>query len=121
MAGFGRNGSRSSAEALATADRHSAWITLRGQGLNEAEIAIRYGVTQQAVSKVLLKYARNRPAQAAQELRRAHVAQVAAMRESALHALEEAQSPAAKLAAVGMLVKIEEREAKLLGLDAPVR
>src|SRR5208283_1058936 len=116
--GFGRNGSRSSAEALATAERHRAWIELRGQGLSETEIAHRYGVTQQAVSKVLLKYVHDLRALEAQELRRMHMAQFAQMRDIAMQALERPHSDAAWLAVIGLLIKVEEREAKLLGLDA---
>ena len=61
MAGFGRNGSRSSAKAIASAGRHGVWINLRKQGHLEKDIARRYGVSQQAVSKAVLKYARDVP------------------------------------------------------------
>ena len=64
MAGFGRNGSRSSAKAIASAERHGVWIALRRQGHLEKDIASRYGVSQQAVSKALLKYGRKDPAEA---------------------------------------------------------
>jgi hypothetical protein len=69
MAGFGRNGSRSSAKALASAERHGEWIKLRRDGHLEKEIAKRYGVTQQAVSKAVLKYVRDLPAREAEHLR----------------------------------------------------
>ena len=118
MAGFGRNGSQSSAQALKCAERHCQWLELRRLGHRESDIASRFGVTQQAVSKALLKYVRSVPASEAQELQRAHLAQLAAMRETALHALEQARSDRTRLAVVGLLSKLEEREAKMLGLDA---
>jgi transposase len=54
MAGFGRNGSRSSAKAIASAERHGVWIALRRQGYLEADITRRFGVSKQAVSKAQL-------------------------------------------------------------------
>jgi hypothetical protein len=71
MAGFRRNGSRSSAKAIASAERHGVWIALRRQGHLEKDIASRYGVSQQAVSKALLNYVRDVPASEAERLRRA--------------------------------------------------
>jgi hypothetical protein len=58
MAGFRRNGLRSSPEALAKADRHRQWIKFRRDGLLKSEIAAEYGETQQAISKAILKYVR---------------------------------------------------------------
>ncbi|MFI5352907.1 MAG: hypothetical protein ACHQZS_08075 [Candidatus Binatales bacterium] len=78
-------------------------------------------MTQQAVSKVLLKHIHDLPARQAKELRLTHIARFAEMREIELQALEKAQSARAQLAVIGRLIKIEEREAKLLGLDAPAR
>jgi hypothetical protein len=79
MAGFGRNGSRFSAKAIALAERHGVWIALRRQGHLEADIARRFGVTQQAVSKALLKYVRDLPAGEAELLRQTHAAYLALM------------------------------------------
>jgi predicted transcriptional regulator len=60
--------------AFASAERHSVWIELRREGHLEKEIGSRYGVTQQAVSKGLLKYVRDPPAGEAERLRRMHAA-----------------------------------------------
>ena len=82
----------------------------------EADIARRYGVSQQAVSKVILKYLRDLPKQQATELR-----QIEAER---LDALWVAVAPAAARGeprAVDAAVRISERRAKLLGLDMPTR
>lgn len=92
MAGFGRNGSRSSAKAIASAERHGVWIALRRQGHLEADIARRYGVTQQAVSKVLLKYVRDVPANEAELLRQTRAFQIASMYKMANQACERAQN-----------------------------
>jgi predicted transcriptional regulator len=59
MAGFGRNGSRPSAKVISAAERRDVWIALRRQGHSVKEIARRSGVTQQAVSKALLKHVRD--------------------------------------------------------------
>lgn len=121
MAGFGRNGSRSSAKALASAERHGVWIALRRQGHLEADIARHYGVTQQAVSKALLKYVRDVPAGEAELLRWTHAAQIASMYKMANEACARAQSNKVLLKFIGMALDLMEREAKLLGLDAEMR
>lgn len=118
MAGFGRNGSRSSAKAIASAERHGVWIALRRQGHLEADIARRYGVSQQAVSKVLLKYVRDLPAGEAELLRLDRAAQIALMFKMANQACERAHSDKLLLNFIGMALKLMEREAKLLGFDA---
>jgi len=121
MAGFGRNGSRSSAKAIASAERHGVWIALRRQGHLEKDIASRYGVSQQAVSKALLNYVRDVPASEAERLRRAHVVYLASMYKMANQLYEQGQSGRALLNILGMMLDLMEREAKLLGLDAATR
>jgi hypothetical protein len=121
MAGFGRNGSRSSAKAIASAERHGVWIALRRQGHLEADIARRYRVSQQAVSKALLKYVRDVPAGEAELLRVTRAAQIALMYKMANQACERAQSDKVLLKFIGMALELMEREAKLLGLDAATR
>jgi hypothetical protein len=118
MAGFGRNGSRSSAKAIASAERHGVWIALRRQGHLEKDIARRYGVTQQAVSKVILKYVRDLPAGEAELLRIDRAAQIASMYKMANQACERAQSDKVLLEFISIALELMEREAKLLGLDA---
>jgi len=87
----------------------------------ESEIAKRQGVTQQAVSKAVLKYVRNLPAAEAECLRTTQLEQISSLREMALQAYEQASSDEARLGALNTMVKLEEREAKLLGLDAEYR
>jgi hypothetical protein len=121
MAGFGRNGSRSSAKAIASAERHGEWLRLRREGFLEREIGSRYGVKQQTVSKALLKYVRDVPAGEAQRLRRTHAAYLASMHEMVSQAYERAQSDKVLLKFMSMALDLMEREAKLLGLDAEMR
>lgn len=121
MAGFGRNGEQSSAEALAQAERHREWLELRRQGVGEAEIARRAGVSQQAVSKAILKHIRAIPAHEADALRREHVAQIQAIGNLAMDAYEHAGTDGARLEALGLMIKTEEQLARLLGLDAEYR
>ena len=87
----------------------------------KAEAARRYGVTQQAVSKVLLKYVRDVPAGEAELLRRTHAAYLASMYKMANQACERAQSDKVLLGFISMALDLMEREAKLLGLDAEMR
>jgi hypothetical protein len=121
MAGFRRNGSRSSAEAITKAERHREWIELRRLGVLESEIASRHGVTQQAVSKAVLKYVRKLPAAEAECLKRTQLEQITSMREMALQAYARASSDEARLGLLSTMLKLEERTAKLLGLDAAYR
>lgn len=116
MAGFGGNGSRTSPVAIASAERHAAIIDLRKEGVKEGEIAKRFGVSQQAVSKTLLKYVRNLPTERAEVFREAQLDRMVAMREVAIQALEFARTRKQVLRAVDRLLEIEDREAKLLGL-----
>lgn len=87
----------------------------------EAEIARRYGVTQQAVSKALLKYIRDVPAAEARELRREQMQRLAAMRKALMEASYSAKDPRIMLRCYDVLIRCWEREAKVLGLDADCR
>jgi len=111
----------SSARGLASAERHREWIELRRQGVLESEIAKRHGVTQQAVSKAVLKHVRKLPASEAECLRETQLAMIDSMREMADQAYEQASSDEARLGLLNTMVKLEERTAKLLGLDAEYR
>src|SRR6202022_3617223 len=105
---------KSSSKAVACAERHREWIDLKRQGHTECEIARRSGVSQQAVSKAVLKYVRNLPALAADDLRR--------LEAERLDALSAALAPAIAKGdprSIEAAVRISERRAKLLGLDAP--
>jgi hypothetical protein len=85
------------------------------------DIARRYGVSQQAVSKALLKYVRDLPAGEAELLRIDRAAQIASMYKMADQACERAQSDKVLLKFIGVALVLMEREAKLLGLDAETR
>lgn len=116
MAGFARNVSRSSASTIASAERHRHWIQLRREGLRESEIAAKYGVSQQAVSKAVLKYVRDVPKREAERLRQAHFMQIVHMNELAMRAYDYANYHKC-LHALNVAVRLLERQAKLLGLD----
>ena len=91
------------------------------EGYLEKEIGSRYGVTQQAVSKGLLKYVRDVPASEAELLRRTRAAQIASMYKMVGQACVRAQSDKVLLKFISMALDLMEREAKLLGLDAEMR
>jgi hypothetical protein len=81
----------------------------------------RYGVSQQAVSKAVLKHVRDMPAGEAEHLRRTHAAYLASMHEMVSQAYERAQSDKVLLKFISMALGLLDREAKLLGLDAETR
>ena len=87
----------------------------------EKEIASRYGVTQQAVSKAILKHVRDLPAREAELLRMTHTDYLASMHEMVSQAYERAQNDKIFLKLIGIALDLMEREAKLLGLDAETR
>lgn len=111
-----RNGSGSSPKAIATAERHREWIELRRAGMSELEIASRYGVSQQSVSKVLLGHVRDLPAAQAADFRRSHLERLNQMREMAMKAVAVATTNPQILRALRVWEKIDHREAKMLGL-----
>jgi hypothetical protein len=84
------------------------------------EIARRSGVTQQAVSKALLKHVRDacgRSRTAKRDPRCPYCLDV----QKANQSCERAQSDKVLLKFIGMALDLMEREAKLLGLDAETR
>jgi hypothetical protein len=105
---------KSSATSIARAERDRDWIELRRQGLLESEIASRYEVRQQTVSKAILKYVRNLPAIAADDLRRIEAERLDALTAALAPAIAKGDPRSIEAA-----VRISERRAKLLGLDAP--
>jgi len=105
---------KSSAGSIARAERDRDWIELRRQGLLESEIASRYDVRQQTVSKAILKYVRNVPALAADDLRRLEAERLDALTAALAPAIAKGDPRSIEAA-----VRISERRAKLLGLDAP--
>jgi hypothetical protein len=105
---------RSSASSIARAERDRDWIDLRRKGLLESEIASRYDMRQQTVSKAILKYVRNLPALAADDLRRLEAERLDALSAAVAPAIAKGDPRSIEAA-----VRISERRAKLLGLDKP--
>ena len=116
-----RNGLLSSAKAIASAERHRAIIELRKQGVEQAEIARRFDVSQQAVSKVLLRHVRNLPAEEAADLRRVQLESLSKQRELIFRALKNWPTTRETLRLLKQWERIDHHEARLLGLyDLPV-
>jgi predicted transcriptional regulator len=107
---------RASARSLATVEKHNTWIELRRQGYLETQIAARFGVSQQAVSKALLKYLRNLPQESADELRRIEAERLDALYVALAPGIAEGDPRCIEVA-----VRISERRSKLLGLDVPTK
>jgi hypothetical protein len=70
-----------------------------------------YGVTQQAVSKVLLKHVRDVPAGEAELLRWTRAAQIASMYKMAIQLYEQGRGARVILNVLGMMLDLMEREA----------
>ena len=112
-----RNGTLSSPKAIETAERHREIIELRKQGVEEAEIARRFSISQQAVSKTVLKHVRDLPAKEAADLRRAYLERLERMRETAMvAALNPATSTMQVLRVLRIWERVDDRIARVLGL-----
>ena len=105
---------KSGRKAISLAEQHRRWLTLRRKGMLEIDIARRFGVTQQAVSKAILKYIRNLSISESEDLRRIEGERLDALLLALAPSIAKGQPRAIEAA-----VKISERRAKLLGLDAP--
>src|SRR5271156_1799633 len=115
-----RNGTLSSPKAIETAERHREIIELRKQGVGEAEIARRFSISQQAVSKTVLKHVRNLPAEEAADLRRAYVERLERMRETAMRAaINPATTTMQVLRVLRIWERVDDRIARVLGLYNP--
>jgi hypothetical protein len=109
----------------------------RIDGMNQMQIAVRYGISQSAVHKILTDMVRVRSEPVAAELRQLEMDKLDQAEASVLEVLrrkhvhiqggrivkndddEEMEDDAHVLAAVDRLVKISARRSALLGLDAP--
>lgn len=124
------------------ARRAEAW-TLYCRGWTQRQLSERYGVTQSAISHDLKTYRESMPPVDREEMRRMHLDGTARIKR-ALHEIAE-RTPApmvagkdglpvtdpvtgeyvrdysARMAAYDRLLKVQEREAKLMGLDAAAK
>lgn len=112
-----RNGSGSSATAIATAERHAQMIQLRKQGVEQAEIARLFNVSQQAISKVILKHVRDLPAEQANCLRWEYLERLEHMRGKAMSvAFAPATTTMQVLRALRIWERVDDHINRLLGL-----
>lgn len=85
-------------------------------GKTQEAIAEEYGISQQRVSEIVREVRESLPETDAQELRRADLERLDAMLPNNI-----LMAVAGDKDAVSSVLKIMERRAKLLGLDAPTR
>jgi len=111
---MGNSRSFGARDGISRAERLRNWIELRRQGFLESDIAHRDGVTQQAVSKAILKYLRAIPRREAADLREMESERLERLWAALMPAVENGEPRAIEAA-----VRISERRARLFGLDAP--
>ena len=111
----GRN-QKTAGPALEAAERREEAVKMRLAGLSYAQIGDRLGVTRQAAFAYVsssLADLRAATAEAAEDVREMELARLDAMLVPMLEAAEAGQQTA-----VDRVLRIQERRAKLLGLDA---
>jgi predicted DNA-binding protein (UPF0251 family) len=124
-----------------TAERRAEAYRLKLRGLSDREAGLRMGVSHTTIQNWTKQEADERVLPLADELRKVQLERLGEMRQAALDVLErihyavshgkvvEAPGPdggpledsAPRLAAIDRLLRVEERIARLMGLDAPTR
>lgn len=135
-----RNGSTGRYQpSYAAAEEHAEWLRLRQQGLSYYAIAKRVDRSEATVRQAITKRMRDVVEEPAAELRSLELARLDTLWQQAL-AIMAAQHPLVsngrvirddsgqpmlddmpKLAAIDRLLRIQDRRAKLMGLDAQVK
>lgn len=107
---------KSQTRAVQAHDKHMQALELRKAGLTITEIAARVGLSRTQVHRVIDRLLKDTKAEAADELRTLELARL----DTAQVAIW-AQVRQGNHGAIDRLLRIMERRAKLLGLDAPAR
>jgi len=100
---------------LADNERHTEWLELRRQGLNYNQISEQYGVSRQAVHKVIRGYMDNNIADGVEDLRESENQKL----DTAEVAIWE-QVKKGDLKAVDTFIRLSRRRADLNGLDQKI-
>lgn len=131
----GRGESPTSARKLAIADKHRKAADMRAKGYRLKEIAAECGYTSEgAALRAVEAHLRRVDLPVAEEVRKAELARLAALEDAIIRRASGAE-PAQTLitddgrahilgtqdSALDRVVKIHERRARLLGIDAPTR
>lgn len=107
---------KSQTRAVQAHDKHMQALELRKAGLTITEIAARVGLSRTQVHRVIDRLLKDTKAEAAEEIRTLELARL----DTAQVAIW-AQVRQGNHGAIDRLLRIMERRAKLLGLDAPAR
>jgi DNA-binding transcriptional regulator LsrR (DeoR family) len=94
------------------------------RGATQESIARKFGISQQRVSAVIKEVRDNMPEETKQEIVQREIEMLYTAREHVIELMEQAVATGeAKLAldAVDRLVRVGERQARLLGLDAATK
>lgn len=135
---MGRSGQAEKNRALAAEQRAEAY-RLKLRGLSDREVARRLGVSHTTIQNWTREEAESIVMPLAAELRKVQLERLGEMRQAALEVLERfhytvshgrlitdvdgepLEDDAPRLQAIDRLLRVEERIAKLMGLDAPSR
>lgn len=126
------------ARSLETAERDAEACRLRSRGLSYAQIAAELGISRTQAYEGVQRALREIVSEPAEELRHLELLRLDEMYRAALAVLEgrhyvvdkggvvmmdgvPVEDDGPRLAAIDRLLKIQERRAKLLGLDTPVK
>jgi DNA-binding NarL/FixJ family response regulator len=111
------------AVALSLAERDTEIMRLRRAGVPAQDIALQFGLTPARISQIWHRSLKQLPMEEAELLRKEQVARLDALSASAHEILTRnlKQDDPVALAAIAAILRIEERRAKLLGLDMPTR
>lgn len=90
-------------------------------GASQAELGRRHGISQQRVSVIIADMRDALPARTREELVAESVELLRELRQTVAGVMEDAYDPKVTLDAVGTHLRIMEREARLLGLDAATK
>lgn len=114
----GRSRDKSGALAIESRERHARWVEMRKRGMSYMAIAAVEGVQDSTVHEaVTRRIAEMIPRENVEAVRALELARLDEQYER-VHAVVEQESDPAMEA---VLLKVSERRAKLLGLDAPTK
>jgi hypothetical protein len=113
-----------SAESVATKERHAEWIEQRRKGWTYRQIADHHGVSVSSVHEAIAKYLHETVAEPAAELRKLEIERLDGLLKEVNARIDSpftGENGDDKLKAIDTALSIGAQRAKLLGLNAAVK
>jgi DNA-binding CsgD family transcriptional regulator len=108
-------------QAAATADRDGQALRLRATGLSYAAIGRQLGVNESTAHRAVERALRRTPREPAADVVALEADRLDQLYSRAVAVLAQAPDDMTRLHAIDRALRVMERRAKLLGLDAPVK